>query len=89
MNKKPICTFQQLSWWITHLRTRWNEMQSSIWTIQINSSHWSSLRISERLLKQLPRGNHQQISKHYKVRLLNAYADLPMRLEVELLKCQA
>ena len=78
---KPIIkSDHQLAWWITRSRRKWHEDGQSIWTVQVNSGHWSSLWLSEEMLESLR--SYRQISAKYRARVLGAYADLPRRLEV-------
>jgi|GEM_PF-6873284 len=71
---------RQLAWRCTHLRRKWQE-NSVIWRIQINSAHWSSLWLSEQLIKSL-RGDGRRISERYHARIISGYADLPEQLEI-------
>jgi len=78
-----ITTDRQLAWRCTHLRRRWAE-SGKIWRIQINSAHWSSLWLSEKMIKSLW-GDGRQISGRYHARIISGYADLPEQLEISTL----
>jgi len=77
---KRITTYRQLTWWVTHLRRKWQE-SNLIWRIQVNTSHWSSLWLSEQLVESL-RGDGRQISERYHARIIPGYVDLPDQLEI-------
>lgn len=79
--KKLITTDRQLAWWITHMRRKWREDDQLIWQVQVNTGHWSSLWLSQDMLRSLQ--THRQISHKYLARILGPYADLPRRLQVQ------
>lgn len=82
MNMKPITTDRQLTWWITHLRRKQKHEYGIAWTIQYNTAHWSSIKLSEQMVRSLRGREGRQISKQYFVRIISEYADLPQRLEI-------
>ena len=81
--KPTIKTDRQLAWWITRCRRKWREDGQLIWTVQVNTGHWSALWLSEDLLRSLR--SYRQISAKYCVRILGAYTDLPRRLEAKVI----
>lgn len=83
-NRQTIKTDRQLAWWLTRLRRRWYADDQYVWCIQVNTGHWSSLRLSDKMVRSL-RGDGRQISSKYRARLTSAYADLPERLEIILM----
>jgi len=80
MNHRPITTDQQLAWWLTRCRNKWRET-SCYWTIQVNTSHWSALWVSDRLLESL-RTDGRQISRRYHCRYHGPGSLMPAQLHI-------